>query len=59
MVVNDFDLENASGPHEADAPLFVDADAPLIRPVASQSFQPVAGRREQVFQLTVLCQLSP
>lgn len=53
MVVADLDFVRTIGaPDEADAPLVVDSDAVLSRPVASQAFQSVSGRAPQVLQNT-------
>ena len=51
MVIGDLDiLRIVILPAEAYAPLVVDANAPLARPVTLQSFQVVAGKRRQVFE---------
>ena len=51
MVVDDLDLPGiAVAPYETDAPLLVDANAVLPPAVAPQGFQPVAGRRPQIFE---------
>lgn len=51
MVIDNFYILGAFGcPHEADAPLVVDADAVLALAVALQGFKPVAGRDTQVVQ---------
>jgi hypothetical protein len=48
MVINNFNLLGmAIGPNKANTPLVVDADAVLPSSVATQSFQPVAGRYTQ------------
>ncbi|KRC17442.1 hypothetical protein ASE31_29915 [Acidovorax sp. Root217] len=53
MVIDDLDvLWSFWGPHEADSPLIVDADAVLALAVANQSFKSVARRNPQVEQLS-------
>ena len=52
MVIADFDtFRIAVVPDEADAPLLVDADAPLTVPVPFQPFQVVGWRNLQVTQM--------
>src|SRR5258708_6072470 len=52
MIVGYFHLFGVgSGPDETDAPLVVDADAVLAGAVASQRFEPVAGRKSQEREL--------
>ena len=59
MIVNDLNiLSTGVGPAEAHAKLFVDSNAVLTDPVASQRFQPVAGRNPQITQLFSNLQLS-
>jgi len=51
MIIHDLDILGAAGtPHEADAPLVVDADRMLTKPISLQRFEPVARRRTQVVQ---------
>nr|BFF06767.1 hypothetical protein GCM10023233_17360 [Brevibacterium otitidis] len=51
-VVDDLHIARARrGPDEADAPLVVDLDAVLPRPVALQEFDPVAGRNPKLVEL--------
>lgn len=51
MVIDDLHVGHALvGPHEAQPPLVVDADAVLALAVAAQRFQPVAGRAAQEVQ---------
>ena len=48
MVIDDFDFMGVSFmPAEADAPLVVDADAPLSGAVAGELFKTIAGRDPQ------------
>ena len=48
MIVGDFDLVAlAIVPHEADAPLVVDPDAVLTRPLPLQGFQAIRRRNAQ------------
>ena len=50
MVIDNLDLIGISSfPPEANAPLLVDADAPLPGAVMGQRFQPVGGRQPQIF----------
>lgn len=49
MVVGElYVLWSCLGPAEADAPLLVDSDAVLSRPVAAELFEPVARRDAQI-----------
>jgi hypothetical protein len=50
MVIDDFDIASSCCfvPHEANAPLIVDANAVLTRTVVLQRFKPVAGRNAQI-----------
>jgi hypothetical protein len=49
MIVNDLDIPRPIvGPHEADAPLVVDPNAVLTRPIASQHFEAIAWRCCQI-----------
>lgn len=51
MVVDDLHVEGVKvAPGEADAPLIVDADAPLTLAVAAQGFQPIARGRPQIVE---------
>ena len=51
MIVGDFDLVAlAIVPHEADAPLVVDPDAVLTRPLPLQGFQAIRRRNAQVVE---------
>jgi hypothetical protein len=48
VVINDFDLRHiAIFPTETDAPLVIDADAPLAGAVSFQRFQAITGRRAE------------
>jgi hypothetical protein len=59
MIVYDLDLLGADiVPHEADAPLIVDADTMLPNAVSLHGLQTVSGRRGQVVQLRGLMNLS-
>jgi len=47
-MVNDFNIERPTfGKAKADAPLVVDADAPLSFAVALERFEPVVGRNPE------------
>ena len=49
MVVRNFNVIHiAAFPAKANAPLVVDADAVLTGPAATPSFQPIAGRSQQI-----------
>ena len=49
MVIDDLHFESISiAPFEAEPPLVIDPDAVLTRPVASQPFEPVAGKDGQI-----------
>lgn len=51
MIIHNFNVARVfTVPAEAEAPLVVDADAVLPRPIAFQGFQAVAGRQGQVAQ---------
>lgn len=51
MVIDYLDVESlAALKAETDAPLVVDANAPLMLSVAFQGFQPILGRNPQVLQ---------
>jgi len=51
MVINDLDIQRvAILKSKADAPLIVDANAPLTFSVSPQCFQPVPRRRAKVFK---------
>ena len=48
MVVRNFNIRRISvAPAEADAPLVIDANAPLSGPIFLQEFQPIAWRNPQ------------
>lgn len=50
MIINDLDIKSiAIGKGEADAPLIVDADAPLPGAIAAELFQAIAWRYAQIF----------
>ena len=50
MVVDDLDLEGvAAAPDEADAPLAIDSDAVLSRPISLQLLESIGRRDPQVF----------
>jgi len=52
MVIDDLDVVSVSlAPHEADAPLVVDANTVLSLPDATKRFKPVARRGGQVPEL--------
>jgi hypothetical protein len=52
MVIDDFNLIWAAvGPHKADAPLIIYANAPLALSVASELFQSVTRRHSKVSDL--------
>ena len=52
MIIYDFDVASLSiSPHEAHAPLIVDANAVLPLPVSGQGLQAISGRDLQVAQL--------
>ena len=49
MIIDDFDIEGVSGfEMEAQAPLLVDADAPLSRAIALQQLKAIRRRDSQV-----------
>jgi len=51
VIIRDLDVEGiAASPFETDAPLVVDADAPLPGPIALQLFQPVSRRHAQAIE---------
>jgi hypothetical protein len=51
VVVDDLDVVGcAVAPHEAHAPLIVDANAVLPCPITSECLQPIARRHAQVIQ---------
>ena len=51
MIIYKFDPIRAGlGPDETYAPLVIDADAELARPIALQGFEAIAGRRAQRVQ---------
>ncbi|MNL61162.1 hypothetical protein D3C87_1850520 [compost metagenome] len=51
MIVDNSDIARTSFfPDKADAPLVIDANAPLTCPFALEAFQPIAGRHTQVLQ---------
>ena len=53
VIVNNLDLPGiAITQGETNAPLRVDANAMLPKPVPAQNFQPVAGRDPQVIEVT-------
>lgn len=59
MVIDDLDLFGTCFvPNKADAPLIVDSDAVLTRPVSSQQLQSVSRRGGQVAQLLSLVKLA-
>jgi len=48
VIVHNLDIDRAGlGPCEANAPLIIDADAPLTDPVALERFEPIARRGPQ------------
>ncbi len=51
MVVHNFNvIPIAAFPAKANAPLVADADAIWTGPAATQSFQPIAGRSQQILK---------
>ena len=53
MVVNDLNpFWTSIAPPEADAPLIIDSDTVLPRPVTAQKLEPVAWRDPEVLQTT-------
>jgi len=59
MIIRDFDIVGiAISPHKANSPLIVDANAVLALAIASQRFQAVAWRRNQIAQLSRDVQLA-
>jgi hypothetical protein len=51
VIVYDFDRERrAVSPAKTDAPLLVDADAVLARPIATQLLQPIPWRHTEFFE---------
>lgn len=53
MIVDDFDIRRAGGvggPFEAEAPLLVDANRILPRPVSPERFQAIARQRRQIVE---------
>ncbi len=50
MIVGNLHLAGRIPPDKADAPLLIDADTVLPRPIASQFFQSIAGRQMQIPQ---------
>lgn len=53
VIVNNLDVPGiAITPVETNAPLRVDANAMLPKPVPAKNFQPVAGRDPQVIEAT-------
>jgi len=59
VIVVNLDLIGISVvPDEADAPLVIDSDAVLTRPVAAQLLQSTAGRSRQVTQFLCTVELT-
>ena len=53
MVVNDLNpFWTSIAPPEADAPLIIDSDTVLPRPITAQKLEPVAWRDPEVLQTT-------
>jgi hypothetical protein len=51
MIINNFDIQGAFiRPPKAYAPLLIDPDAPLARPIALQGFQSVSRWRSHILQ---------
>ena len=51
MIIDHFNLFGMSvTPKKADTPLTVDSYTPLIRPIATEPFQPIAGNGRQIAQ---------
>ncbi len=59
MTVDDFDLSRSRiSPFEANAPLIVDANAPLTTTVTPERFETVAGRATKVNQRSGLVEIN-
>jgi hypothetical protein len=51
MVVDDLDVVPVTvSPDEAQAPLVVDSNAVLPRAISLQGFEPVSGKRSEIFE---------
>src|SRR5271155_5337700 len=61
MIIDNFYIERVTVlPSETDAPLVINADAVLTRPIPKQSLEPVPGRHSQIIEglrIVQLCQL--
>jgi hypothetical protein len=50
VIIHNLDIARIAIPAEADAPLIVDPNAMLARPVPAQRLKPVARRDPQIFK---------